>query len=585
MLYAILDKINSPNDLRKLSQDTLPCLAKELRQFIIEAVAAKEGHLGASLGVVELTIALHYVFNTPVDKVVWDVGHQAYGHKILCGRREVFDSNRRFGGISGFPKMEESEYDTFGVGHSSTSISSVVGMAIAAQLMNNEERMHIAVIGDSSIVSGMAWEGLNHLGDTNANVIIVLNDNGMGIDPSVGALKKCLELEDDSTRANAFKTLFGISYSGPVDGHDLQGLVLKLKELKELKGPRLLHVKTIKGKGLLKAEQQQVVYHAPGRFDSVTGDIIFKEEALYPLRYQDVFGETLIDLAVDNEKIVGITPAMPTGSSLKQFMNRFPTRGFDVGIAEQHAVTFAAGLATQGLLPFTVIYSTFLQRAFDQVIHDVALQRLKVVFCIDRGGLVGEDGATHQGVFDIAYLNCIPNLIIACPLDEQELRDLMFTAQLNMSDAWAIRYPRGKGVLKHLYRKEFKEIQIGKVVEVAKGFESAILSVGTIGNNVMDAFKLCPETTWAHYHFIFVKPLNIEKLKEICQKYKSIVTIEEGTIIGGFGAMVSQYVASSYPDVKVVNLGVPDKFIEHATVAQQQELCEIDVQTIVKIIK
>ena len=419
----------------------------ELRDFIIDIVAAKEGHLGASLGVVELTIALHYVFNTPVDKLIWDVGHQAYGHKILTGRKELFDTNRRFGGISGFPKMEESVYDAFGTGHSSTSISAILGMALSAQLQGVKDRQHIAVIGDASIASGMAFEGLNHAGVTDANILIVLNDNAMGIDPSVGALKKYLtNVKTGSAKEENIFECLNFDYTGPIDGHDLPTLLSELERLKRIEGPKLIHVITKKGKGLKKAEENQVVYHAPGKFDKYTGELSEKSALPQPPKFQDVFGITLVELANQNEKIIGITPAMPTGSSLKLMMDEFPERAFDVGIAEQHAVTVAAGMAADGLVPFCNIYSTFLQRAYDQVIHDVALQNLPVIFCLDRAGLVGEDGPTHHGVFDIAYLRCIPNLIVCSPLNEMELRNIMYTAQLGLDRPIAIRYPRGRGI-------------------------------------------------------------------------------------------------------------------------------------------
>ncbi|MFZ0490378.1 MAG: 1-deoxy-D-xylulose-5-phosphate synthase, partial [Salegentibacter sp.] len=443
MATNILKTINSPADLRKLSPEELPALAAELRKFIIDIVATKEGHLGASLGVIELTIALHYAFNTPEDLLVWDVGHQAYGHKILTGRREKFHSNRQLNGISGFPKREESEYDTFGTGHSSTSISAALGMALASALKGDLEKHHIAVIGDASIASGMAFEGLNHAGVTDANLLVILNDNAIGIDPSVGALKQYLtkaRVGHKPAESNIIEAL-NFQYFGPVDGHDLESLLKTFRELKQIKGPKFLHVITTKGKGLKKAEEDQVKYHAPGKFQPDTGELLPYDTEGLPLKYQDVFGLTLVELAEKNEKIIGITPAMPTGSSLKYMMQAFPERAFDVGIAEQHAVTLAAGMATQGFTVFCAIYSTFLQRAYDQLIHDVALQRLPVIFCLDRAGLVGEDGATHHGVFDIAYLRCIPNMIIAAPSDEIDLRQLLYTAQLDLDRPLAIRYP------------------------------------------------------------------------------------------------------------------------------------------------
>jgi len=459
-----LDNISNPSDLRKLSPEQLPQLAKELRDFIIDIVATKEGHLGASLGVVELTIALHYLFDTPNDLLVWDVGHQAYGHKILTGRKEVFHTNRQFGGIAGFPSREESVFDAFGVGHSSTSISAALGMAIASRIKKDFNKQHIAVIGDASIASGMAFEALNHAGVSKANLLIILNDNAIGIDPAVGAVKEYLtKVKQDKKLAaqnNIIKAL-NFEYSGPIDGHNLPKLLAELKRLQSVSGPKFLHVITTKGKGLKKAEEDQVTYHAPGKFDKISGKRLQKNKSEYT-KYQDVFGKTLVTLAEKNKKIVGITPAMLTGSSLKFLMEKFPERTFDVGIAEQHAVTFSAGLATQGLIPFCTIYSTFLQRAYDQVIHDVALQNLPVIFCIDRAGLVGNDGATHHGVFDIAYLRCIPNLIICVPRNEIELRNILFTAQKDLQQPIAIRYPRGYGNLKD-WELPFQDIKIGFV--------------------------------------------------------------------------------------------------------------------------
>ena len=447
-LEKLLKNIDSPTDLKKLKKGQLPSLAKEIRDFIIAIVATKEGHLGASLGVVELTIAIHYTFNTPNDKLIWDVGHQAYVHKILTGRKNIFDTNRQLGGISGFPKKEESNYDDFGTGHSSTSISAILGMAIASQLNDATTKHHIAVIGDASIASGMAFEGLNHLGVTKANVLIILNDNAIGIDPSVGALKKYLTNVKKGTAKdeNIFECL-NLNYSGPIDGHDINTLIAELNRLKSISGPKLLHVITTKGKGLKQAEENQVTYHAPGKFDKITGELIQKSTENLPPKYQDVFGHTIVELAKKNKNIVGITPAMPTGSSLKYMMKELPERAFDVGIAEQHAVTMAAGMTVEGLVPFCNIYSTFLQRAYDQVIHDVALQNLPVIFCLDRAGIVGQDGPTHHGVFDLAYLRCIPNLIIFAPRNETELRNIMYTAQLGLEHPIAIRYPRGRGVL------------------------------------------------------------------------------------------------------------------------------------------
>ena len=493
MLKNILKHINSPEDLRQLSAGDLQQLAQELRRFIIEIVATKEGHLGASLGVVELTIALHYVFNTPEDLLIWDVGHQAYGHKILTGRKAEFHTNRQHNGLSGFPKRNESVYDAFGTGHSSTSISAALGMAIASQL-KGENRQHIAVIGDASIASGMAFEGLNHAGVTTANLLVVLNDNAIGIDPSVGALKQYLTNVKKGTQKqdNIFEAL-NFEYSGPIDGHNMAALLTELERLKTIDGPKFLHIITTKGKGLKQAEADQVKYHAPGKFNATTGDLISKNNENLPPKYQDVFGLTLVELAKANKKIIGITPAMPTGSSLKYMMDEIPERAFDVGIAEQHAVTMAAGMATQGLVPFCNIYSTFLQRAYDQIIHDVALQNLPVIFCIDRAGLVGEDGATHHGVFDLAYLRCIPNLIIVAPRNEIELRNIMYTAQKGLQHPIAIRYPRGRGVTPN-WKSEFKAIEIGTGVQLNQGDNLAILSVGAISSTVSEAIdgaQLC----------------------------------------------------------------------------------------------
>ncbi|MDR0195106.1 MAG: 1-deoxy-D-xylulose-5-phosphate synthase [Myroides sp.] len=582
----LLEHINSPEELKKLSIGELQKLAIELRRFIIDIVASKEGHLGASLGVVELTIALHYVFDAPSDNLVWDVGHQAYGHKLLTGRREVFHTNRQKDGISGFPKREESVYDAFGVGHSSTAISAVLGMALAAQLKGEKDRQHIAVVGDASIASGMAFEGLNHAGVTDANMLVILNDNAIGIDPSVGALKDYLTSvkEGKNPRANNMIKSLHFDYYGPIDGHDLPRLIKELERLKQIKGPKFLHVITTKGKGLKQAEENQVKYHAPGKFNKETGELIKREESEFPSKFQDVFGLTLVELAEVNKKIVGITPAMPTGSSLKFMMDAFPDRALDVGIAEQHAVTLAAGMATEGLIPFCAIYSTFLQRAYDQVIHDVALQNLPVVFCLDRAGLVGEDGATHQGVYDIAYLNCIPNMVIATPLNELELRNLLYTAQLGIDYPLAIRYPRGKGYIIYSWKLPFEKINIGSVSQIKKGNKFAFISVGTIGNNVIKAMALSNSEDWSHYHFSFVKPLNEKALHSVCQQYEKIITIEDGTVKGGFGSVVSQFVAANYPGLSVQILGIKDEFIEHATVLEQQQACRIDIESIVEII-
>jgi len=585
-LKSILEHINSPNDLKSLKEKDLEQLAVELREFIIDIISVKEGHLGASLGVVELTIALHYVFNTPTDKLIWDVGHQAYGHKILTGRKNIFNTNRQLGGISGFPKMEESEYDAFGTGHSSTSISALLGMALAAQLQGKFQRQHIAVIGDASIASGMAFEGLNHAGVTNANILVVLNDNAMGIDPSVGALKKYLTNVKTGTakEENIFECL-NFNYTGPIDGHDLHGLAKELERLKHIEGPKLLHVITTKGKGLQKAEENQVTYHAPGKFNKQTGELQKKTNVAQPPKLQDVFGKTLVELAQKNEKIVGITPAMPTGSSLKFMMEAIPDRAFDVGIAEQHAVTLAAGMATDGLVVFCNIYSTFLQRAYDQVIHDVAIQNLPVIFCLDRAGLVGEDGPTHHGVFDISYLRCIPNLIIFSPLNEIELRNIMYTAQLGLDHPIAIRYPRGRGNLLD-WQAPMEKLTIGKAKVLKEGTKIAILSTGPIGNmasNLMS--ELDQQTAIAHYDFPFIKPLDTILLKEILQKYEHIITLEDGSAVGGFGSAVLEF-ANNIGIHKIIKIfGIPDHFITHGATENLYKIAGIDQMSVKQYIQ
>ena len=578
----LLDNISNPPDLRKLNSAQLPQVAKELRAFIIDIVATKEGHLGASLGVVELTIALHYLFDTPNDLLVWDVGHQAYGHKILTGRKDNFHTNRQFGGIAGFPSIKESNFDAFGVGHSSTSISAALGMAIASNLKGATEKHHIAVIGDASIASGMAFEALNHAGVSEANLLIILNDNAIGIDPSVGALKEYLtKVKTDKRLAvqnNIIKAL-NFDYSGPIDGHDLPKILSELDRLKNVKGPKFLHVITTKGKGLQQAEEDQVTYHAPGKFDKISGERIQKEASLYT-KYQDVFGKTIVELAKKNDKIVGITPAMLTGSSLKFMMQEFPKRTFDVGIAEQHAVTLAAGMATQGLIPFCNIYSTFLQRAYDQVIHDVALQNLPVIFCLDRAGLVGEDGATHHGVFDIAFLRCIPNLIIFAPRNEIELRNILYTTQLGLKNPIAIRYPRGTGTITD-WKQPFKTIEIGKGLQLKAGNETAILTIGTISKNVSEAINLLVnKKEIAHYGMRFVKPLDKQLLHDIFKNHKTIITVEDGTINGGFGSSILEF-ASEYNYLnKIKILGIPDTFIEHGNINILQSKIGLDVKSL-----
>ncbi|MEZ4840187.1 MAG: 1-deoxy-D-xylulose-5-phosphate synthase [Flavobacteriaceae bacterium] len=584
MSQKILDTVHLPSDLRKIPVEDLPQLAQELREFIIDVVATKEGHLGASLGVVELTIALHYVFDTPNDLLVWDVGHQAYGHKILTGRKDIFHTNRQLGGISGFPKRSESEFDTFGVGHSSTSISAALGMAIASKLNGNLTKNHVAVIGDASIASGMAFEGLNHAGVTDANLLIILNDNAMGIDPSVGALKEYLtdvKANKKPRRANIIEAL-NFDYSGPIDGHDIDRLITELTRLKNLKGPRFLHIITTKGKGLQKAEEDQVTYHAPGKFDKLTGEKLSKSDENLPPKYQDVFGLTLVELAKKNKKIVGITPAMPTGSSLKFMLEEIPERAFDVGIAEQHAVTLAAGMATQGLIPFCTIYSTFLQRAYDQLIHDVALQNLPVIFCLDRAGLVGEDGATHHGVFDIAYLRCIPNLNIATPMNEIELRNMMYTAQLGLKNPIAIRYPRGRGVTID-WKKPFDKVEIGKGRVLKEGTGIAVLSIGAIGNTVMKAIENIDSV--AHYDIRFVKPLDENLLHTVFSKFNKIITVEDGAIKSGFGSAILEFANKHhYTNKSIECLGIPDEFVEHGSVEELHKSVGLDVLSIKKFI-
>lgn len=585
MSEKLLQNIQNPTDLRKLHPEKLPVLAKELRDFIIDVVSRKEGHLGASLGVIELTIALHFVFNTPEDLLIWDVGHQAYGHKILTERKAVFHTNRQLHGISGFPKRSESVYDTFGVGHSSTAISAALGMALASNLNGETDKHHIAVIGDASIASGMAFEGLNHAGVTDANLLVILNDNAIGIDPSVGALKDYLTSvkSGKNPRDNNMIKSLNFDYSGPIDGHDFVALLKELNRLKHKKGPKFLHVITTKGKGMQLAEEDQVKYHAPGKFNPETGEILPKAEEHLPPKFQDVFGLTLVELAQQNKKIIGITPAMPTGSSMKFMMEAIPERAFDVGIAEQHAVTLSAGMATQGMVVFCNIYSTFLQRAYDQVIHDVALQDLPVIFCLDRAGLVGEDGATHHGVYDIAYLNCIPNMIICAPKDELELRNIMYTAQLGLKHPIAIRYPRGRGVTLN-WQQPFQKTEIGKAQLLQKGTDIAVLSTGFMAHNVTAAINgsLNPDRL-SHYHFPFVKPLDTETLRNICTTHNHIITVEDGAVVGGFGSVIASFVTENDFNISVKKIGIPDAFIEQGTVSEQQQICGLDVNSLITI--
>lgn len=621
-----LSKINSPDDLKKVPITDLPEVAKELRDYIIDVVSVKGGHFGASLGVVELTIALHYVFNTPYDLLVWDVGHQAYGHKILTGRRDVFPTNRKYKGISGFPRRSESIYDTFGVGHSSTSISAALGMAVASQLSGIKDRQHIAVIGDGAMTAGMAFEALNHAGHLKANLLVILNDNQMSIDPNVGALKDYLldistsytynKLKDEiwnwlgklkklgpiaqdiaSKVENAIKTsllkqsnLFeslNFRYFGPVDGHDVIRLTQVLNDIKNIPGPKLLHVLTKKGKGYKFSEEgDETFWHAPGLFNKETGELIkIVPSQKQPPKYQDVFGYTIVELAEKNPRIVGITPAMPTGCSLNIMMKAMPERAFDVGIAEQHAVTFSAGLATQGYIPFCNIYSSFMQRAYDQVIHDVALQKLKVIFCLDRGGLVGADGPTHHGAFDLAYFRCIPNMIVSAPMNEIELRNLMYTATLDeIQQPFSIRYPRGNGVTID-WKKPFEKIEIGKGRKLKDGNEICFLTIGHIGNFVTEAIQQLEKEHQiypAHYDMRFLKPLDEALLHEALTNYPIIITVEDGTIIGGLGSAVLEFMADNNYKNNLIRMGLPDRFIEHGEPMELYEECGISPDKIIE---
>ena len=573
-----LEHIQSPKDIKDLQLDQLKDLSAEIREEIIDLVSTKEGHLGASLGVVELTVALHYVFNAPNDSILWDVGHQAYGHKLLTGRKQIFHTNRQKDGMSGFPKREESEFDAFGVGHSSTSISAALGMALASQLQGDFESTHIAVIGDASIASGMAFEGLNHAGATQANLLVVLNDNAIGIDPSVGALKDYLtsvKMGINPKDNNMIKSL-NFDYTGPIDGHDIRALVLELERLKRKKGPRFLHITTTKGKGLKQAEENQVLYHAPGKFDKATGDIIRSNESSFP-KYQDVFGKTLLEMATANEQIVAITPAMPSGSSLKYMMEVFPRRAIDVGIAEQHAVTLGAGLATKGLKVYACLYSTFLQRAYDQVIHDVALQNLPMVFCVDRAGLVGEDGATHQGVFDISYLNVVPNLTIWAPKDAKDLRLALYNSQYFSEGPLVIRYPRGKSNDLD-WQIPFEKHSFSELELIQSGNRIAIISTGTIFEEVRKSLAMISSEI-AHFHCTQIKPLPEDVMIKL-KDFDEIITVEEGAVIGGFGSSLAHLFGQNNLSNTIHNLGVPDQFIEHATHQEQLEMCGLDANSI-----
>ena len=582
-MTAILPTIQFPADLKSKSIEELIQLASEIRSFIIDVVSVHGGHLGASLGVVELTIALHYVFDTPIDKLVWDVGHQAYVHKILTGRKADFATNRKKGGLSGFPNRAESVYDAFGVGHSSTAISAALGMAIAHKLEGKDTVNHIAVIGDASIASGMAFEALNHAGVTNAKLLVVLNDNAIGIDPSVGALKTYLMQvkEGRNPKQNNMIKSLNINYTGPVNGHDIAELIKELQRLKSIDGPQFLHVVTTKGKGLKQAEENQVLYHAPGKFDKVTGDLLPGTNNKQ-VKYQDVFGWTMLEMARTNNKLFAITPAMPTGSSLRYMMDEFPERAIDVGIAEQHAVTLAAGIALEGYSVYCTIYSTFLQRAYDQLIHDVALQNIPVVFCIDRAGLVGEDGATHQGVFDIAYLNAVPNITILAPRSAVELRNVLYSLQFHRSQPVAVRYPRGYSDEEN-WQQAFQNIDFQQIETVRKGNKIAVFSTGTIVNNVLAA--LGDQEDVSVYHFLQIKPLDQSEIKKILASYHTLLTIEEGVVNGGFGSSINRLVLEEELPIRVINLGVPDHFIEHATVNEQWQQCGLDVKSLQQLFK
>lgn len=585
----LLQKINNPDDLKKISEEELHQVCNEIRQYIIDVVSMFGGHFAASLGVVELTVALHYVYNTPYDQLVWDVGHQAYGHKILTERRDNFITNRKYKGISGFPKRSESLYDAFGVGHSSTSISAALGMAIAAKY-KNENRKSIAVIGDGSIAAGIAFEALNHAGVTDADLLVILNDNHISIDPNVGALQKYLSMlskSQEQVNNNFFENL-NFQYFGVVDGHNILQLVDTLNQLKNISGSKLLHITTVKGKGYAQAEKEQTLWHSPGLFDKITGEI-YKKNYTTPQapKYQDVFGNTMIELAEMNDKIMGITPAMPSGSSLKFMMDKMPHRAFDVGISEQHAVTLSAGLATQGMKVFCNIYSTFMQRAYDQVIHDVAIQNLPITFCLDRAGLVGEDGATHHGNYDIAYFRCIPNLIIAAPMNEEELRNLMFTSQLETTkNPFIIRYPRGEGVMPN-WKTPFKEITIGKGRKINDGKEIAILSLGHVGNFVQNAIsKLKEENIFpAHYDMRFAKPIDEELLHKVFTTYHKIITIEDGTVVGGFGSAVAEFMVAHKHNASIKILGIPDEVVEQGSLKELYEECGYNEKNIIAAVK
>ena len=622
----LLKTIDSPSDLKKVPREKLHQVCDELRQYIIDVVSVQGGHFASSLGVVELSVALHYVYDTPFDQLVWDVGHQAYGHKILTGRRDAFDTNRKYKGLSGFPKRSESPYDTFGVGHSSTSISAALGMAMAAKY-KGENRKSVAIIGDGSMTAGMAFEAMNHAGVADSDVLIILNDNCMSIDPNVGALKEYLtdisvsptynKFRDElwqlmgklpigkhftremaskveaglkgvvSKSSNLFEAL-QLRYFGPIDGHNITNLVDTLKDLREIPGPKILHILTVKGKGYELAEKDQTKWHAPGLFDKLTGEIVKKKiETPQPPKYQDVFGRSILELAENNPNIMGVTPAMPSGSSLKFMMDAMPHRAFDVGICEQHAVTLSAGLATQGLKVFCNIYSSFMQRAYDQVIHDVALQKLPVVFCLDRAGLVGEDGPTHHGCYDIAFFRCIPNMIIAAPMNEQELRNLMFTAQLpSIKLPFVIRYPRGEGVMID-WKKPFEELTIGKGRKLKDGKDIAIISFGHPGNFAQTAIRQLriDGIDPAHYDIRYIKPIDEDLLHEVFQNYDKIVTVEDGTVLGGAGSAILEFMNAHGYQSQIKILGIPDTVVEHGTLKELQQECHYDANAIAAAVK
>lgn len=621
--YQLLKTIEGPGDMNSLTPEELLQLSSELRQFIIEVVSSNPGHFGASLGVVELTVALHHVYNAPYDQIVWDVGHQAYGHKILTGRRDIFHTNRKYGGISGFPKPSESEYDAFGVGHSSTSISAALGMAAGNEYKNEEDRQVVAVIGDGSLSGGIAYEALNNAGIAGKNLLVILNDNNISIDPSVGAMKDYLldmttsksynKVKNDvwnllgfmnkiapNARSyaqkieNAIKSIllkqsnlfesFNFRYFGPVDGHDVLHLTEILKDMKDIPGPKLLHVITQKGKGFSMAEEHQTAYHSPGKFNMYTGEIIKKvDEGPQPPLFQDVFGETILELAKTNKRIIGITPAMPTGSSLKIMMDEMPDRTYDVGIAEQHAVTFSAGLAVSGMIPFCNIYSSFMQRAYDQVIHDVAIQNLPVAFFLDRAGLVGSDGATHHGAYDLAFFRCIPGMTIASPLNEVDMRNMMYTVQLDPKGPIVIRYPRGRGVMVD-WKQPFNEIEIGKGVELKGGTDMAILSLGPIGLQATRAIEILENEhiSVAHYDMRFLKPLDNKLLKKVFSKFDKVITLEDASVVGGLGSAVIEYMNENSYNAKVLRLGIPDRFVEHGTQEELYRECGFDAEGITK---